>query len=802
MIRIAWNRILHRKIASITILIALICLYVFIPFGLQQSKETKSTVTETIEEFGRGSYDMLVRPPSSRTEVEQTLGVVEENYIGDSKGGISIEEWNEIKSNPTIEVAAPVASLGYFRGKQFSIELPILDNPTRFTYQFYTSDGQKKYPIKEQKSIMFFEQSRPGMVQYLTRVESEAQYSSPAMLIIIPASYYLLVAIDQESEQKLTGIDFSDLNKKQESAMLKTMLDNYGDPPVVKVLQRSDLTIPLSIKLRTETLDVELEEYLNKLDLKQDDWIMQGNSSVNIESVLKDLRSEPIVESNTTRVDLSKFQKPFNGTALKLTKDLKPTTAKRYSAEFNTSVYYTASRIEYKNLDTIPQVNLVENGDPPSYKKVEKKGESMLDSFDIPFFIEQVGTFSPLTDPQNKLAGSPLGIYGGMQAKTVDGEVLTPTTIPGSFIPAPASGVTTLEAAELIKGDKPIDAIRVKVAGIKKYDEAAQQKISKVATNLLKKGYEVDVVAGSSFKELTLDVEGIGKVVEPWTTLGVAQELTSTWNYVTLLTTGLFILFSVLWLIVRFNYEKNILHNENTLLYTIGWKKSTIHFRNCVEQYLLITVSFLVSLFLLYGLEATKPMYWITACLWGLSLLIVTYLLTRKAKGKNRSEAYKRFASILYYKRLIFPAMMILLLSSLLIGIQVSTLGHSFQKASVTFLGEFTNNQTLWLQLSILVATFVLGVISVTESLNALFLERKSEFTMYRTIGWTRGAVIKHLIKEVSTWTLSAIIAGVVLGATILHFLNVSFGWIGIGMGTTFILLTITIYIIVLTRKL
>lgn len=114
MIRLTWKRIFQRKSSSILFVLALLSIFILIPLGIQNMKNAQLAATHSIENVGRGSYDLLVRPPSSRTPVEQKTGMVEENYIGDSMGGISIEEWRNIQDDPDIEVAAPVASIGYF----------------------------------------------------------------------------------------------------------------------------------------------------------------------------------------------------------------------------------------------------------------------------------------------------------------------------------------------------------------------------------------------------------------------------------------------------------------------------------------------------------------------------------------------------------------------------------------------------------------------------------------------------------------------------------------------------------------
>ncbi|TCT14394.1 hypothetical protein EDD68_1424, partial [Melghiribacillus thermohalophilus] len=275
MIRLSFKRLLNRKGSTLTFLIALTALFALIPFGLQQSRDTKLAVDHSITEYGRGTYDLLVRPGGSRTETEKQLGVVEDNYIGDSQGGISISEWEELKEMEGIEVAAPVASLGYFRGNQMSIELPRLPEPTRFTWQFFTSDGLTKYPISEPESLVYFEETETGSIQYIADPDlKQRSFGDRFMTVIMPPNYYLLVAIDIESEEQLTGIDFSAFHNADKPFWLSALKKNYGDPHIVKVLKRDGLTIPLFMKIKAETLDVELEDYLEAFNLQESEWLM------------------------------------------------------------------------------------------------------------------------------------------------------------------------------------------------------------------------------------------------------------------------------------------------------------------------------------------------------------------------------------------------------------------------------------------------------------------------------------------------------------------------------------------------
>ena len=69
MIRLAFKRLMRRKFVSVVLIFALLGIFVMIPFGLQSVKEASLTVENSIEEHGRGSYDILVRTHSSRTQI-------------------------------------------------------------------------------------------------------------------------------------------------------------------------------------------------------------------------------------------------------------------------------------------------------------------------------------------------------------------------------------------------------------------------------------------------------------------------------------------------------------------------------------------------------------------------------------------------------------------------------------------------------------------------------------------------------------------------------------------------------------
>ncbi|WP_052684463.1 FtsX-like permease family protein [Lentzea aerocolonigenes] len=80
---------------------------------------TGSTTTSRLQTVGavdanyRAAYDILVRPKGSRTQLEVERGLVRPNYLSGLYGGISLGQYEQIKKITGVDVAAPIAMVGY-----------------------------------------------------------------------------------------------------------------------------------------------------------------------------------------------------------------------------------------------------------------------------------------------------------------------------------------------------------------------------------------------------------------------------------------------------------------------------------------------------------------------------------------------------------------------------------------------------------------------------------------------------------------------------------------------------------------
>jgi putative ABC transport system permease protein len=95
-------------------------------------------IKATVAKNFRPAYDVLVRPPGSFTPLERKQALVRENYLSGIFGGITMRQYRKIKQIPGVQVAAPIANVGYL--------LPFHHLPIGIS-QFVNSDEFQLYRL-------------------------------------------------------------------------------------------------------------------------------------------------------------------------------------------------------------------------------------------------------------------------------------------------------------------------------------------------------------------------------------------------------------------------------------------------------------------------------------------------------------------------------------------------------------------------------------------------------------------------------------------------------------------------------
>jgi hypothetical protein len=104
---VMWNRREGLLILGLLILSASAILTV------EASESVVFVADQSLTQYWRTVYDILVRPAGARSAIEAKYGLVEPNFLSNLTGGISIAQYEAIKSIPGIEVAAPEGLLTY-----------------------------------------------------------------------------------------------------------------------------------------------------------------------------------------------------------------------------------------------------------------------------------------------------------------------------------------------------------------------------------------------------------------------------------------------------------------------------------------------------------------------------------------------------------------------------------------------------------------------------------------------------------------------------------------------------------------
>lgn len=103
----------------------------------------------------RAAYDILVRPKGSATPLERSRGLVRDNYLSGIFGGITLKQYADIKHLSGVQVAAPIANIGYvlpFAEYPVSIERFLNRSPQqlyRIQLSWVADDGTSRYPAGE-----------------------------------------------------------------------------------------------------------------------------------------------------------------------------------------------------------------------------------------------------------------------------------------------------------------------------------------------------------------------------------------------------------------------------------------------------------------------------------------------------------------------------------------------------------------------------------------------------------------------------------------------------------------------------
>ncbi|MFL5627342.1 MAG: FtsX-like permease family protein, partial [Ktedonobacteraceae bacterium] len=443
------------------------------------------------------------------------------------------------------------------------------------------------------------------------------------------------------------------------------------------------------------------------------------------------------------------------------------------------------------------------------------------------YFFDPVGQFTggnlaaqfsnPLNWlPENTYTSPPTVLRYDTQGHPVTPTNLLPTTNTAGFTLQPPLALTTLSAAQRLRGDHIISAIRIRVSGVDAANPASWKRIQQVAALIQQRTHlQVLVTLGSSPRPTlvyvpgvkqgqfgaTQDIAPLGWVEERWIAIGA-----SILYLAQLGSTRLFLLGAVLsvclgYLAVSFSALVNAQRKEFAILSVLGWRPWQ-PIRLFLMQALILAigggiVGLGLALLIATLLDATPiwlVVIWTIPVMLVFALISVLYPLWRiwhihpaeilragsSISGgratllgsrlsvrlmpigmlvlRNLTRARPR--ALIAILSLFFSAMLLVLMFNGILALRQTLVG--------TLLGDYVLLQTAVTQIAGCVFALILAFLSVADLLLLQVRERQQEIGLLQAIGWRPWAVQRLFVQEGLTLAIAGSLPGVLLSLWIL----------------------------------
>ncbi|MFI5832368.1 FtsX-like permease family protein [Micromonospora sp. NPDC051300] len=122
MVGFIWGQLRGRAGRSVALLVGVLVATTGFVVLTGATTTSRLAVTGAVERNTRAAYDILVRPKGARTPLEAERGLVRPNYLSGTYGGITTAQYDQVRAVAGVDVAAPIAMLGY---STTSIEMPL-----------------------------------------------------------------------------------------------------------------------------------------------------------------------------------------------------------------------------------------------------------------------------------------------------------------------------------------------------------------------------------------------------------------------------------------------------------------------------------------------------------------------------------------------------------------------------------------------------------------------------------------------------------------------------------------------------
>jgi hypothetical protein len=646
MVMLALRELISRRTATLLAGAGLLTATLGFMILASTSLTTEATLKGDINRAWAAPYDLLVRPAGSAAPLETSEGLVRPNFLSSGAGGITLQQLAAIRQIPGVELAAPIAILGYvYWPASAPVDLSPLVQPgqelqvfrLRVTaaadagmstipfsdrYEVVAPQGTLHYlggpNVATMTTTLTFPGGRldctpfdPAVVtcwapkidcprcQGINNQQGSAGGAGPGWVQYL-SQPLLVAAVDPAAEAQLSGLDRC---LTQGSSYLKSgPLQFHARPAVGSGPSLPEVDIPALVSTtsfldETYTISVDRSSQFTALNQgvtpdKLVDWNSISTRDLTAQSIYSTvLGQRSLVGGATLFVRPGDVQYSQSGAdhlaAAIQNPDLNVYVDRIFQAAVSQQAPPEALDDWFRPLTQADW----DNSYPSNYH--------MAAASWLP-----VGTYDPGCIPGfSELGAGQLATYAPPQVSLPNGKKLLPSRSAAGYVNTPPLLLTTLQAAQFFSdpvqypgglGDKFISAIRLRVAGVETPGAVSRARLTRVVAAIKEAtGLSVDIIRGSSPISIQVDLPA-GKfgrpavtVSEPWAVKGVAFKFLRAVSAQNLALFGL-VLLGAMVLVGETGYISVVRRRrEFGVLRALGWRTMSIAWLIELEMLLL-----------------------------------------------------------------------------------------------------------------------------------------------------------------------------------------------------------------------
>ncbi|HET7522068.1 MAG TPA: ABC transporter permease [Bacillales bacterium] len=751
-------------------------------------------VIEASETRWHAPYDILVRPPESRTVTEKK-DLLNPAFLSGISGGISLDQYEKVKQADGVAVAAPVSMIGYTGYAVVLKKVNIREQGIyRLRRELITDVGPRE--IVDEFTTYFARGWDPngkgsgyglgffgGMLRGGTSV--------------------LLAAVDPEQEARLIGLDKA-VSEKGDSNYFSQNdeVRDQGRGYRIPVLFSNQGFVDKTYRFTIERLDLPFEHpdqtmekvkkkggitFLNKL---------QAESTLTYISTSKHAYEQFLKGATGIDPETGKRMRMFHGLGhrFSLFEKTSPLSFKPVTSPYRKRWPYAYEvKVIHEEKPVLPAY------DRETFRPVKVFGKDFHDWVRIT--PEWIGFYNPdkLEIPDGSLPmmyrPSPARWVLDARGKPVNPRSrMKPADSAFGLITPPPTMITTIEAAAKILGDHPISAIRVKAAGVDHAGEEILRRLEGIAQKIESEtGLVADVIFGSSPKPVLTHVPAkgnlpeLGWIVQPWIKPGpspaVFREASVGFPWVV----GCLILIAVMYVMATNAMTFVARRKELAALQSNGWKPKqlvrmffleSLFFGGFVAVMAWAVLSWISSV---HGVEGSAVRLMLAAvpgfAIYALGAVIPAVLLSRFLAGHepvlNASRAMWRIRSIMsFVLGHLFTGWRLSLLSVVMMvipaGLLTFFLWISFRLKGALYmewLDQYVALEVGAAHFAVTAVALLMATLVIAQVMRQNVSERRPQFALMKAVGWRNNGIRLSLWLEGGLMGLCAGVAGLLLAS-------------------------------------